>query len=62
MEVDRWRHSRNAIHEVIKIDAHYISSKPARVSNLRDSDISWRGLLRAYAVASRQLRRSDVVD
>ncbi len=51
-EVDSWRQGRNAIHEVMKIDAHHISPRPARVSNLRDSAISWRGLLlRAYDVA-----------
>ena len=50
-EVDRWRQSRNAIHEVMKIDAHHISPWPARVAQLRDSAIAGRKLLRAYDVA-----------
>jgi hypothetical protein len=55
-EVDRWRQSRNAIHEVMKIDAHHISPWPARVAQLRDSAIAGRKLLRAYDVAVRQAR------
>ena len=56
-EVDWWRQSRNAIHEVMKIDAHHISPWPARVAQLRDSAIAGRKLLRAYDVAVRQARR-----
>jgi hypothetical protein len=59
--VDRWRQSRNAIHEVMKIDAHHISPWPARVAQLRDSAIAGRKLLRAYDVAVRQARRRKEV-
>jgi len=60
-EVDCWRQSRNAIHEVMKIDAHHISPWPARVAQLRDSAIAGRKLLRAYDVAVRQARRRKEV-
>jgi hypothetical protein len=56
-QVDCWRLSRNAIHEVMKIGAHHISPWPARVAQLRDSAIAGRKLLRAYDVAVRQARR-----
>jgi hypothetical protein len=44
-EVDRCRQSRNAIHEVMKIDAHHISPRRARVAQLRDSAIPGRNFL-----------------
>jgi hypothetical protein len=60
-EVVCWRQSRNAIHEVMKIDAHHISPWPARVDQLRDSAVYGRKLLRAYDVAVRQARRNKEV-
>jgi hypothetical protein len=43
-EVNCWRQSRNAIHEVMKLDSYHISPWPARVAQLRDTAIAGRKL------------------
>lgn len=39
-ELNCWRQCRNAIHEVMKIDAHYIIPWPARLDQLHESAVA----------------------
>lgn len=57
--VDQWRHQRNSIHEVMKIDASHLGDWSSRFSQLRTTALSGRKLLRNYDQVLRSVRREE---